>query len=493
MLSPLSGHIGPWARHVSQWGSASIIVSICSAIVLAQEAPPASIQPEVGPIQKTVEMQGYFSPASSTEVSVKLETNLNLKVLRAVEHGATVRTGDVLVEFDAEDAKEQLQQQEFALSLQKLSLEEAEREARMAEVRDPLDAEYAELTKHRADEDFAFFLERGFPMNQRSVEQSLKSMRDYLDYTAEELRQLEKMYKADDLTEESEEIVLRRARDDLERSRFALEREELNHKRSVELNLPREKRNEEAQHRLAQLAFEQFQLMRPLAIEKRKISLKKQQVELEKASRELDKLRADLKKFRVEAPHDGTVYFGKSTDGKFGNVAEMFAKLRPHGVVSQNEVLMTVVRPGSLSFVGSIPESTLDFASSGSTVSILPTAFPKMKIEAKLQRVGGIPGADGNFPVQLELQGDAPKKVVAGMTGKAKWVAYFNAKAMTIPSSYVRPDPDHEDVSYVFVLNAESKPERRRVEIGIVAGDRTEIVSGLSADSKLVESDGSKK
>jgi multidrug resistance efflux pump len=458
-----------------------------------QEPAPTSIQPEVGPIQKTIAMTGYFAPASSTEVSVTLKTSLNFKVLKAVEHGATVRVGDVLVEFDAQDAKEQLVQMEHSLNLQKLNLEEAEREHQIAQARDPLDEEFAELAKNRADEDFAFFNDREFPMNERSVEQSLKSMRDYLDYTAEELRQLEKMYNADDLTEESEEIVLRRAKDDLERSRFALEREELNHQRSVDLNLPRSKIQEQAQHRLAEIAFEQFKMTRPLILEKRRIALKKQHMDFEKASRDLDELRADLKKFRVEAPHDGVVYYGKSTDGRFANIAEMNAKLRPNGVVALNEIFMTIVRPGSLHFFGSIPEAELGYATSGGAASVAPTAFPKMKLDAKVQSVSSIPGADGNFPVQLELQGETPKKAVAGMTGRAKWVAYFNPKAITLPTRLLHQDADNEEVSYVFILNAESKPEKRIVERGIVSGDRTEIVSGLSTDDKVVESDGSKK
>jgi multidrug resistance efflux pump len=459
---------------------------------LAQDPPPASIHPEIGTIQKTIGMSGYFAPAAATEVSVTLDTNLTLKVLKAVEHGTAVRAGDLLVEFDAHDAKEQLEQQEYALGMQKLAMEEAEREQRIAEAKAPLEAESAELAKRRADEDFAFFLKREFPMNERSVEQSLKSMKDYLDYTAEELRQLEKMYKADDLTEESEEIVLRRAKDDLDRSRFALEREELNHQRSVQLNLPRERMNEETQHRLAEIAFEQFQLMQPLLKEKRHATLKKQRMDLEKAARELEKLRSDLKKFRIEAPHDGVVYFGKSTDGKFGNITEMNTKLRPHGVVNQNEVIMTLVKPNHLYFVGSVPETDLAFATPGTLAVITPTAFPNVRVEAKVQNAASVPGADGNFQVHLELQMDAPKKVVAGMTGKSKWVAYFNAKALTVPSKFLHQDPDEDDATYIFVLNAESKPEKRWVEAGVASGDRTEIVSGLNGDEKIVESDGSK-
>jgi HlyD family secretion protein len=474
------------------------LLSIGAILLLAQtgvtqESAAASIRPEVGPIQKTVRMSGYFAPTLSVEVSVPLESNLSLKVIKAVEHGSTVRAGDLLVEFDARDAKEQLEQQESALALQKLSLEEAEREERLARVRDPIDEQFAELAKQHADEDFAFFRDRELTMNQRSVEQSMKSMKDYLDYNAEELRQLEKMYKADDLTEESEEIVLRRAKDDLERARFALDREELNYQRSIGLILPRDKVYQQTQHRFAEIALEQFKLMRPLMLEKRQLSLKKQRMDFEKAARELDKLRSDLAKFRIEAPQDGTVYYGKCADGRFANIAEMQAKLRPHGTVGANEVLMTIVRNGPLSFVGTVPESEAPFATNGSVASVIPSGFPQLKLEAKIQRLAPVPGPDGTFAVHLELQVDAPKKVVAGMTGKAKWVAYFNAKALTVPSRVVHQDADNDDANYVFVLDGATKPVKQWVEVGIVSGERTEILSGLTADDNLVESDGSKK
>ena len=52
----------------------------------------------------------------------------------------------------------------------------------------------------------------------------VKKAKDYLEYQKEELRQLEKMYGADDLTEETEEIVLKRQRDAVELAIFSLQR-----------------------------------------------------------------------------------------------------------------------------------------------------------------------------------------------------------------------------------------------------------------------------
>ena len=60
---------------------------------------------------------------------------------------------------------------------------------------------------------------------------SLKSSEQYLAYAAEELNQLKKMYEADDLTEETEEIILQRAQYQYERAKFSMKQLKLETKR----------------------------------------------------------------------------------------------------------------------------------------------------------------------------------------------------------------------------------------------------------------------
>ena len=74
-----------------------------------------------------------------------------------------------------------------------------------------MDLVAAERSRRIAKEDLAQMLEVELPTARKAVDFSLQMSADSLAYEKEELRQLEKMYKADDLTEETEEIVLRRA------------------------------------------------------------------------------------------------------------------------------------------------------------------------------------------------------------------------------------------------------------------------------------------
>ena len=57
----------------------------------------------------------------------------------------------------------------------------------------------------------------------KSVDFPLKGAQFQLDYAQDELDQLEKMYEADDLTEDTEEIVLKRSRTEVDFAKFNLE------------------------------------------------------------------------------------------------------------------------------------------------------------------------------------------------------------------------------------------------------------------------------
>ena len=68
---------------------------------------------------------------------------------------------------------------------------------------------------------------------------SVKSAVEYLEYAKEELRQLEKMYRSKDLTEETEEIILRRTRFQVESSEVQLKEAELRRDVTLKVELPR--------------------------------------------------------------------------------------------------------------------------------------------------------------------------------------------------------------------------------------------------------------
>ncbi len=89
----------------------------------------------------------------------------------------------------------------------------------------------------------------------------------------EELRQLTKMYAADDLTEDTEEIILTRQKDAVVTAEFALRMETLDYKRALEVALPREAVTLANNERDTAIILRKAQEDIPRSIELKKIDL----------------------------------------------------------------------------------------------------------------------------------------------------------------------------------------------------------------------------
>src|SRR5262249_39604729 len=104
----------------------------------------------------------------------------------------------------------------------------------------PLELAATERGKRVADEDLKKFTSVDRALAEKAARQNLKEAKDALEYSQEELRQLEKMYRSKDLTEETEQIILRRERNRVDAARFRLETTEVRSARALEVELPRQ-------------------------------------------------------------------------------------------------------------------------------------------------------------------------------------------------------------------------------------------------------------
>ncbi|MFO0528881.1 MAG: efflux RND transporter periplasmic adaptor subunit, partial [Planctomycetota bacterium] len=351
----------------------------------------------------------------------------------------------------------------------------------------PIDVEQAELTWTQAQEDYKYFVEVEFPFDYKELEQSLKSAQDFLDYNHEELKQLEKMYKADDLTEESEEIVLRRARDDFNRSTFSFERTKQSSQRQREVGLPRLEKQRKTAHRLAELAYHRSRLELSLAEAKKRQAADKVKVALEKAARTLAELQADAGLFRVTAPIDGVVYYGKCVDGKWPGIAELGIKLRKHGAVQPNEIFLTVVDNSALAAVANVPEAEAAKLQLGQFARMAPTAYPEGRVAMKVAKIAPLPNTDGSFETEFELAQASQLRLVAGLNGSIKVLIYDQADALLVPSKAVFTDEADDTIKYVKLLKPDGSQTRAEVKLGATKGDDVELLSStLTPNDKLL-------
>jgi multidrug efflux pump subunit AcrA (membrane-fusion protein) len=446
----------------------------------AEKPKPVSAKVERGPLRSDVSFKGMIEASDMVDVQLKPEVWTSFPVLKAVEPGTTVKAGDVLVEFDPEKIDRAIRDLEAEQRLADLLVRAAEIDLPLAERATPLDLAGAERAYKHAKEDFEKWLNVDKKIAIESSEMSLKSALSMLDNQKEELKQLEKMYRSKDLTEETEEIILKR-------QRFAVEQAEhfvklAKNRRDQTLNVELVRREKEMRDGLerAEIAYNKAMQAIPLGLEQKKVALEKAKYERGRAKEKFENLRKDRQLFTVRAPTDGVVYWGKCTQGAWSVTP---AKLLKGGSVMGDEVFMTIVKPGTLFVRGSVEEKDCRAIAAGQKCKLTMPAFPDAKLSGTVERVATVP-VGGAYEVRVALAPtDVP--VIPGMSAMVKTFTYEKKDALTLPAGAVQFDDD-EDRPHVWKLGKDGgKAEKVFVTVGKRAGSKVEILSGLNEGDEV--------
>ena len=236
MVTSTARAVGGEPSGLQEKGPASPAAKAGGEQAASAPAPkPATAKVEHGPFKVEVSLTGVFESAKMAEVSVKPRAwSQPLVVEKAIELGSPVKQGDILVEFDREKIDKAIQDAEVENLLGEQALKQAEEELPVLEKLLPIDLAAAERARTEADEDLKRFLEIDRPDAEKMANFAVKSAAEYLEYAKEELRQLEKMYRSKDLTEETEEIILRRTRFQVESGEVRLKEAELRRDATLE-------------------------------------------------------------------------------------------------------------------------------------------------------------------------------------------------------------------------------------------------------------------
>jgi len=276
-------------------------------------ASPSTTKVEKGPFKVEVTLPGIFEPTKQAELSVKPKAwSGPLVVEKAIDLGMPVKQGDILVEFDHEKIDMAIQDAEVELALGELALKHAMEELPVLEKLLPIDLAAAERARTQADENLARFLDIDRPNSEKMAQFSVKSATEFLDYSKEELRQLEKMYRSKDLTEE---IILRRTRFKVESGEVRLKEAELHRDATLKVELPRQEIKVREAATREGLEYQESLATLPLNLSQKRLGLAKPKHDHTRAAEKLADLRRDRDAMTVHAPADGIVYYGRNDQG----------------------------------------------------------------------------------------------------------------------------------------------------------------------------------
>ena len=464
-------------------------LALLASPLRAGEAPKPPEKPKTHAVKAerfTIEVKtkGAFEAETMHEVAIRPEAWAELFVHKAVGHGAAVKKGDVVLQLDTRKIDDAIENLEKELPIAALALQLAREETAAYEKLNPLDRIVADRAKKHTDDDYARYQKIERPLAAKGAEYTLKRAKEILDYQQEELKQLEKMYKADDLTEETEEIILKRQRSAVDRATFGLEVAKANHEKELKINLPRRDVAEQEKVTRQAIAHAKATATLPDTLAKVRLELEKQVRAHEKTQEKLAKLKKDRAAMVVAAPTDGIVYYGPCVRGqwpKLNRSLDEGTKLAPH------EVVLTVVQTQPVFVRANVAEKELHRLARDLEGVVTPVAYPNAKLGARLRQVTAIPVAAGQFGIELAVNvGDHAARIVPGLACDITITAYRKDAALTVPAAAVFQDEPGAK-PYVYV-QTKAGHEKRIVVVGPSDGQKIEITQGIKAgDTVLAE------
>lgn len=459
-------------------------------------AKSGTIKVEKGEIKIDVPLKGIVEAERLVGLSIKPEAwTQPLTVKKALEHGTSVKKGDVLVELDLEKIDLAIRDLRLDRNLEELAIREAREELPIVEKSLPLDLAMAERAKKQADEDLKQFLEVDRALSAADAEQMVKNAAFFLENAREELKQLQKMYRDKDLTEETEEIILKRQRFYVEMSEHSLKSAKILRDETLKVRLPRREQSMRDNAEKQSLALEKARnTLRP-TINQKRLALEKLIYEHDKSGERLNNLERDRELLTVRASADGIVFYGRCVRGQWATTAAEEAKLQPGGIIAPAEVFMTLVSQRPVFIRADAEEKHLHLLHEGLKGRVVPAGYPDVKIQARLVKVSSVPQTAGHFDARIALEASKESQVLMpGMACSIKLTAYHKKHALTVPVSAVFTDESDEDAHYVYLAGGKGgKPEKRTVKVGKCTDKKTEILEGLKEGEEILAENPNRK
>ena len=180
-----------------------------------------------------------------------------------------------------------------------------------------------------------------------------------------------------------------------------------------------------------------------------------------------------LEQSALLAPDDGVISARNATVG---------------AVVGPGTELFRLIRKGRLEWRAEVTSSELGRLTPGTQA--LVTAASGARLEGRVRTIG--PTVDPQSRIALvyvdvtPLPGPAAGSARAGMFARGEF-DHGAVPTLTVPQQAVVV---REGFNYVFRVNPDNRVSQVKVEIGRIAGDRLQVLSGLSPDTRIVASGG---
>lgn len=464
-------------------------------LLAAAASPAADITVEAKPFRIEKSFHATVLPLEPAPVAIDPEGWADFTIEEIVPHGSPVKKGDVLVKFDREGIDKRLEDLRRAVKSRELSLASQELSFAKLEEETALKLEASRRAEKIAAEELAYFTKTGRKVQEEDTLDNLEGTKRRLEAAQEELKQLRMMYDADDLTEQTEEIILKRQEYAVESSQLALKHAELATKRSLDVLLPRRADSLATDARSTAIELEKAEKNLPRALESARLELEAARVAATREKQDLADLEKDAALMEIKAPTNGIFYHGSLEEGRW-TLGELAKALTKGGKVPLVKTFASVVpADAALSLVAHVDEPTARSLSEELKGHLTAPGREDLAMTASIGTIAGIPAADGRYRVDLlkEAAGEAGPAwpeglhLAPGMNLECRFVVHRKDTAIVIPVKALQPGP--AGTWTVNVKTADGKSESRGVTRGRISGDQVEITGGLEEGQVIITPD----
>jgi multidrug resistance efflux pump len=300
-----------------------------------------------------------------------------------------------------------------------------------------------------------------------------------VESSEDELAQLKKMYKSEDLTNETADIVLKRAVRilDIYKTMIQANALELKKGREYQIKIVREQLATQVDVAKQSVAQTEATLKQQAVTRQTATALAK--VAVDTAADKLADLQKDAQQFKVVSEIDGIVSYGSFRNKAWTAIPA--EQMKPGEKVQAQQVLLTVWEPTKLKIVSDVAESKLTSLPVGSKVRISPAIMPDVNYDGSVEHIEPIGAAKGEqqaFDFDATL-GPVDAKIVPGYKAQVTLPAGKSEEVLIVPTAAVSK-------GRVWVKVGE-KEEARDVVVGRSDSTNVEIKSGLKEGEQVLK------
>jgi cobalt-zinc-cadmium efflux system membrane fusion protein len=169
----------------------------------------------------------------------------------------------------------------------------------------------------------------------------------------------------------------------------------------------------------------------------------------------------------VRAPFDGVVV------GRTHQTGDLVSPGAP-------EPLLRVIDPARLQVEAAVPAADLGRVATGNSARVRGAGFPDETARV-IARPPSVDPATGTALVRLAF--DTPTRRPVGLTAEVEIYGEEHRAAVLVPADALVQEGT---ASYLFVVDGKKIAHRRPVEVGVTAGGKAEILSGVKAGEPVV-------